>query len=146
MGKTNKPAGNILDELFIRLNKKKILANQNFACCQNCGVADSIKVISQNPDLIGYCFYHDQDRESAAENGELYLTFGDCYTSDFTDEEIGKIIYNTCRKLQFKTRWNGSTSDRIKIYLPENVINKLKNDIEMENEMFCNCNSEYESD
>lgn len=96
---------------------------------------------NESPEKIGYCFYHVQDMDSAAEGENLYLAYGSVDGDESSSKEVGDIIYETCMK-KFKTEWNGNTNTRIKIHLPKNIIRKFKNDIELENEMYADENDD----
>lgn len=101
---TNQPAGDCkVPALFQKLNKLHITAKENFLCCRTCG-AKEIHDHKRKRD-VGYCFYHAQDTESAAETGQLYLRFS-AYDADLV-VQVGELIVDTARKLDLDVEWSG---------------------------------------
>lgn len=140
-----KISDNILDKLFDKLNKKHIFANQNFTCCDVCGITESCDAVIADQSLIGYCFYHEQDRDLAIKSGKLWLTYRckslDCNLSLHSstrqdmhkkaNNKVGNIIKEICNELNLI--WSEKNQNLI-VHLPESAVEKLKHDIKMENE------------
>jgi hypothetical protein len=70
--------------------------------------------------LIGYAYYHAQDREGVIHHDDpLYVGFG---ARDASDEEsviIGQQLHMLFAQDGFKVEWNGSSTTRLKISLPK---------------------------
>src|SRR5262245_3054633 len=68
-----------LDADFDAMQKRGVVARQNFSCCSNCGhgeMWDEMRGMGANARVEGYAFYHMQDTESAVEGGTLYVKYG----------------------------------------------------------------------
>lgn len=68
-----------LDEAFAALNRQRIVARQNFSCCNNCGfteIWDEVEEAEKQGQVIGYVFYHLQCTERAILTGQLLIAFG----------------------------------------------------------------------
>lgn len=71
-----------LDSAFEELNGSGILARHHWWCCGTCGAAampDEFEYLDgkwEGRPIIGYCFYHVQDSEGAAEGYGLCLNYG----------------------------------------------------------------------
>jgi hypothetical protein len=105
-----------LDEAFAELDRKGIVARQNFTCCQTCGHAEISYAIEETEAfraVRGYVFYHIQDTESAVRNGYLYLAYGSVSGKERESAEIAEEVCETLRKAGLETDWNGSVRTRI---------------------------------
>ena len=62
-----------LDHAFADLNRRGIVARQNFACCYNCGHAEIGEEVDDGREsgtkVIGYTFFHSQGTEGAVAYG-----------------------------------------------------------------------------
>ena len=100
-------------EFFDNLQDRGITTQEDFTCCSNCGAAE-IADLRQKSDL-GYCFYHAQSRETAAETGSLYLHWGAYSTDDMQKLIVANAIVDEAKSCGLKPEWNGSVFSTIKI-------------------------------
>lgn len=104
----------ILEENFIELTKKDIIAIHNCGYDIEEGVNDAFELAihlknnGENPR--GFCFYTFEDIEEAISESRLSLTFGDFEGSREKSLEIGKIIKET---LSFDIIWNETADEPI---------------------------------
>jgi hypothetical protein len=61
----------------------------------------------------GYAFYHEQDTESAAGGGGLYLNYGSCDEGTEAAVAIGHEIVAALKAKGLDPDWNGSLEKRI---------------------------------
>lgn len=115
-----------LDDVFEELNNNKILSKQAFSCCDACGSSQLSRELDKYPEFIGFCFYHRQDLNSAAEDGHLYVGYHSTFAEASAEKKIAETIIEIFKKHRFKTEWDNSIATRIKIKLPTRIINKLK--------------------
>lgn len=91
------------------LSEQGIVARSDFTCCNTCGAAEIGG--EANPGDHGYVFFHQQDTESAASGGGLYLSYG---TFDGTDPTtVGHAVVAALTAAGAPTVWNGSARTRI---------------------------------
>src|SRR5690242_7304664 len=64
-----------IKEFFQNLNDRGIKVWENFLCCNTCS-SDAIFEVDRAPSDMGYCFYHKQDVDLAADKGVLNLKWG----------------------------------------------------------------------
>jgi hypothetical protein len=116
-----------LDDAFDELNRRGIMARHDWTCCGTCGhaamPAEYDRCMALDPSLIirGYAFYHNQDTESAADQGGLYLAYG--ATDDIDDDDlldqttlaIGREIVEVLNGCGLEVQWDESTETRILI-------------------------------
>lgn len=106
-----------LDEAFAELDRKGIVARQNFTCCQTCGHAEIFYDIERAENAgrppRGYVFFHMQDTESAVRNGYLYLAYGSVSGEEKESKVIADEIVATLKKHGLEADWNGSVRARI---------------------------------
>ncbi|GAA3943799.1 hypothetical protein GCM10023085_27210 [Actinomadura viridis] len=108
-----------LERAFIRLWRSGIVAEENFTCCQTCGVSEIGGEVPEGTAMDGYAFFHQQDTESAVDGGPLLLAYG-----TFTDEtdpagatEIGERVVAALDAEGLRTEWDGSHKKRIEVTL-----------------------------
>lgn len=94
---------------FATLNARHITARQDFRCCQSCG-ADSICEEAAEDD-IGYCFYHAQDTDAAADSGTLYLAW--CPYEGYRYGPVANTILEVARGCGIRVMWDGTPGQRI---------------------------------
>jgi len=107
-----------LDAAFAALNERGIVARQNFSCCQNCGHAEigaEVEEASAERPIHGYTFFHQQDTESAAAGGGLYLAYGDETDESESKIAVGHEIVDALRETGLDVDWNGELSRRIHV-------------------------------
>lgn len=100
--------------------RHRVIARHNFLCCQSCGYAameQEIKNADIVPPVIGVTFYHEQDTESAAKDGTLYLIHS-AAENDVSDAQAALVSYTIVTALRdagFAPVWSGSRHQRIQI-------------------------------
>lgn len=96
-----------LEKAFNILEEHGIFARHNWYCCMGCGCA----ALPENTD--GYVFYHEQDVEHCAYDGELHLRYGWANGSDELAKITADAIIETLNECGIKTTWNGSVGRTI---------------------------------
>ncbi len=103
-----------LTQAFEQLEEEgRIVAREDFACCQTCGRSEIGDDIEGVLAFRGFVFYHSQDTDSAVEGGSLFLAFG-----TFEDEgdaaaiRVGQKICDVLATHKLETEWNGSNKTR----------------------------------
>jgi hypothetical protein len=109
-----------LDDVFEKLIKRGIAALQNAGYSQDDGydaVWQAFPDASDNPNTIGYCFYHGQDLEGATRGEGLCLAFGPVNAGDEAAKgpQVGRIIREELEKAGFQVSWDGTFNQRILI-------------------------------
>jgi len=107
-----------LDEAFATLDRRGIVARQNFTCCQTCGHAEinfEIDEASKHRPIRGYVFFHEQDVERVVASGFLYLAYGSVSGKSKDSVRIGQEIVNALRNAGLQVQWNGKIEKRIAI-------------------------------
>jgi len=133
-----------LEEAFIDLNKKNILAIHNCGYDLEEGVTDSLELFYhlKNNDLHpeGMCFYSFEDIEEAILEGSLFLTFADFNDNKDSALEIGKTIVNTLKGHGFNINWAESIDEFIEItnFIWDKSFTEKSYDIEEAFELFKN--------
>jgi hypothetical protein len=108
-----------LTKAFALMRKLGLLAEQNYLCCQTCGVhamqdcADKDFPADAKP--LGYCFYHAQDRDCLKEHGEAHLAFNAFGAGD--SEAVGRIITHCLKVSGVRFKWDGTQRQRIQFFL-----------------------------
>lgn len=106
-----------LEETFIKLSKKGIIAIHNCGYDIEEGVNDAFELLvhikNNNLDSQGFCFYTFEDIEEAIYEDKLRITFGDFENNQTKALEIGKIIKNTLESADFNIIWNESVDEQI---------------------------------
>ncbi|TDV46270.1 DUF6891 domain-containing protein [Actinophytocola oryzae] len=92
------------------LSAKGIVARANFTCCATCGAAE-IGIEAKDGDR-GYVFFHQQDTESAAVGGGLYLSYG-TFDDETDAAAIAEEIVAALTTAGATTVWNGDVDRRI---------------------------------
>lgn len=108
-----------LDRAFERLNEAGIIALHNAGYTQSDGISDVSDVYHQLEDngktanVVGYCFYHEQDTERAVRGGGLMLAFGEINGEQEKAVEIGRKICEQLRKANLSFAWNETVRERV---------------------------------
>ena len=105
-----------LDRAFEKLNRTGIIALHNAGYTQSDGISDVGDVWrrgGESPDVIGYCFYHEQDTENAVEGNGLLLAFGEIRGDQTKAVEIGKKICEKLREENLSFEWNERADERV---------------------------------
>lgn len=104
-----------LDRAFDELERRGIVARQNFSCCQNCGSKEIWGEVEDAAEagkpVRGHTYYHAQDAEAAAEGGGLFLAYGS--VEDDGAAEVGREIVAVLNAHGLATEWDGSPKTRI---------------------------------
>jgi len=105
-----------LTEMFKLLRKEKIVARQNFLCCQSCaGAALSQDKRMDKKETLGYAYYHRQDSDDL-KNGFVYIAFGPRKDGDETAWlEVGLQIVKAASDVGLSIQWDGTTNQRIRV-------------------------------
>ncbi|GAQ07475.1 hypothetical protein ALT_4796 [Aspergillus lentulus] len=94
-----------LQTAFSRLEDEDgIICRIDFTCCQTCGNAEIGG--EANESHIGYCFFHQQDTETAVKGGGLSLRYG-----DFEEDSNNETVVNIGRKIVARLREEGLNVD-----------------------------------
>lgn len=108
------PAGRVqLDRLFFELRAQRIVAEQDFACCQTCGNAELVSMMNADPSRIGYAFYHHQAAQCFDKCDGTYISFGARSEDDADARAVGQRIANTAVRVGLLVAWNGSEATRV---------------------------------
>jgi hypothetical protein len=108
-----------LSKAFGMMRGLGLLAEQNYLCCQTCGVhamqerAD--KDFPENAKPLGYCFYHVQDRDFLKERGVAHLAFNAFGSGDSV--AVGRIIVHCLKQSGVSVKWDGTAAQRIQFSL-----------------------------
>ena len=110
-----------LDAAFAALERKGIVARQNFSCCGTCGSTEIWDEMDGARDagmpVRGYAFYHMQDTERAVDGDGLYLNYGAVEDGEAAALAIGRAIVEGIEAHGLRTDWNGKWSQRIGVSL-----------------------------
>lgn len=111
---------NSLEEAFLNLTKKDIVAIHNCGYDIKEGVNDAFEVFIHlrnnklNPK--GFCFYTFEDIEEAIVEGKLKITFGDFEEDENKCLEIGNIVFDELSSFDnFDVSWDGTVNNQIEI-------------------------------
>jgi len=66
-------------------------------------------------EIVGYCFYHQQDMEYALKATELSLAFGEINGDSRKGVKIGERIRSALEAAGFDVVWTGSIKDKLDI-------------------------------
>jgi hypothetical protein len=105
-----------VDAAFAALEKRGVIALQNFSCCGNCGHGEALAEMKQEAlerPLHGYAFYHAQDTERAAAGDGLYIAFGDDTTNAESQEAVAGEIVTALRDAGLAPEWDASVNQRV---------------------------------
>ena len=110
-----------LDAAFAELDRRGIVARQDFSCCGTCGAgeirAEMEEVVATGRPVRGYAFYHMQDTESAAEGRGLYLAYGAADEGELAALGVAGEIVDTLRTQGLDVAWEGTWDKRIQVSL-----------------------------
>jgi hypothetical protein len=104
-----------LIDAFRILDAARIVAREDFACCQSCGSAEIGGEVLDEDEPRGYVFYHGQDADHAATGGGLWLSYGSFEQPDPT--AVGEEIAEVLRAQGLPVEWDGSPARRIHVPL-----------------------------
>lgn len=112
-----------LSNAFQTLREQGFVAEENYACCQNCGWYELGEEYAITDDT-NVVFYHNQDNESFDEEGNLMSPMYLCWQGD-----ANKII-NALKEQGFIVSWPGTENKRI-MAMSEEIYNIFKDKKEL---------------
>ncbi|GGO01570.1 DUF6891 domain-containing protein [Micromonospora parathelypteridis] len=104
-----------LTAAFRTLSAAGLVAREDFACCQNCGVAEIGDEVPRGRTARGYAFYHRQDAERGVDGSGVYLTYG--LFGQPATVDVGEEIAAALRAEGLTVHWDGHTGTRIRVAL-----------------------------
>ena len=114
-----------LDLAFEELNALGIMARHNWTCCGTCGRSEMpdefhrLRGTFQHAPIVGFAFYHQQDTESAADGGGLFIGYGSTEhlktekEYDARSVAVGVEVKRVLVENGLKVKWSGKLDDRI---------------------------------
>jgi hypothetical protein len=105
-----------LDEAFSALNRRGIVARQNFSCCNNCGfeeIWDEVEKAEKADPVEGYVFYHFQCIERAIESGELPMAYGSVEEDEEALRRVATAVVAELRGAGLSASWEGTAEHPI---------------------------------
>lgn len=99
-----------LDEAFAALNRRGIVARQDFSCCTKCGhtdIWDEIAQVEEHQQVEGYVFYHLQCTERAIASGQLLLAYGTVEESEEALARVANVAVSELRQAGLDAKWQG---------------------------------------
>lgn len=107
-----------LDAAFAELERRRIIARQNFTCCQTCGLSEIWGEADGWPhEPRGYVFFHVQATERAAAGGGLDFSYGSTDQQDATVTAIANEVVEVLREHDLDATWNGDRNRKIAVAL-----------------------------
>lgn len=93
------------------LDHAGIIFQENFTCCNTCGASqiEDFKMAHH----IGYCFFHAQDCDHAAEHGHVNLSFGSFKDTPDDCLVVGRKIVEVATSKKLVVDWNQDIDQRI---------------------------------
>ena len=119
----HKDAGPIMAQMqktWRKLKRERIVGIRS-QCCGTCSACEGGNKMDEDDSLLGYAFYHVQDREGLNEGGYLYVGYGAASGKTEDAAPIGQILRLVFEKDGFVVEWDGSGRTRLKLTLPEAV-------------------------
>jgi len=113
-GLGGRPAdGDRLSAAFDDLNARAIVARENFACCQRCGMGEirDEDHDAEDEEARGYVFYHEQDTGRRP----LYLAFDTPDGSEESRVALGGEVVGVLRDHGLVPEWNRDAGRRIAV-------------------------------
>ncbi len=110
-----------LDRAFAELERRAILARQNYWCCGTCGAAaindEMRKRRRAGKPVRGYTFFDEQDTDAAADGEGLCLSYGSDPWNNDAAVAIAKEVRKVLRSHGLRVQWNGSIDQRLIVNL-----------------------------
>jgi hypothetical protein len=95
------------------LERKGIIARQNFTCCMTCGhteIGDELEQFEQAGGVArGYVFFHQQATERVVDGGDINFAYGSVL-EDVGSEAIAAELADELRNVGLEVDWNGESS------------------------------------
>ena len=102
-----------LDRAFAALERRGVVARQDFSDCQTCGHSEMGEELAKNRTAHGYVFFHDQDTERSADGEGLMLAYGARSQREQDVLGVAREIVAELKKAGLRPEWNGSVERRI---------------------------------
>ena len=105
-----------LDEAFAALNRRGIVARQDFSCCNKCGFAeiwDEVDEAEKQQPVEGYVFYHLQCTERVIKTGQLLIAYGCLEENPVAFQRLGNAVVAELRRVGLDASWGGTTGHPI---------------------------------
>ena len=126
----------LLEDVFIKLTSKNIIAIHNCGYDIKEGVTDAFELLvhlkNNHYNPVGFCFYTFEDVEEAIEDSKLKITFGDFENNPSKALEIGKIVFNTFNEANFTLNWDETVNNQIEISIKWDKVFDETKEYEME--------------
>jgi hypothetical protein len=104
-----------LERAFAALEQAGIVARENFACCQGCGMAEIGAEMDDEPTVRGFVFFHHQCTRSAAQGHGLSLHYGGFDGSEESARAVGQEVVAALTAAGLSTRWDGDPGKAIDV-------------------------------
>jgi hypothetical protein len=86
------------------------------SCCGGCAISVISSDLEDQPDKKGCVFYHDQDRESGQESGEMCIRYSSrSEGSDADTVAVGNLVAEALRKQGLVVDWDGNPNRAITV-------------------------------
>ncbi|RYZ87264.1 MAG: hypothetical protein EOP06_12960 [Proteobacteria bacterium] len=106
-------------------DENNIVTAQDFMCYQSCALEAVELAMMDQPDVMGYVFYHGQDADCLYDLGWLNVSYGSCDNDSAAAHlAIGQTVADTLRTVGLRVVWNGQLDHRIRVHLPK-IIEQL---------------------
>ena len=106
---------------FDYLTLQKIVGLHNAGYTKQDAIAECEEAIDElkkrNIDVVGYCYYHEQDIGGAIDKSvrKLYIGFGSVDQEDAKTLIVGNTIIKVLKENNFEVEWDGTVNQRITI-------------------------------
>ena len=109
-----------LDQAFVKLNERGVIAMHNAGMTQSDGHDDFREIYENHPnknELLGYCYYHGQDLERVVRGGPLFFSFGPCdpKLEETEGPKIGQLIAEQLTDAGLIVEWDGTFDKRMSV-------------------------------
>jgi hypothetical protein len=108
-----------LEDAFVKLSKKGIVAIHNCGYDIEEGVADTfelqVHLLNNKLSPRGFCFYTFEDVEYSVFDGYLKITFGDFENDENKALEIGRVVCRCLEDEGFTIDWDETVNNQIEI-------------------------------
>ncbi len=108
-----------LDAAFADLEKRGILARQNYTDCGRCGADEMYALMEkrarEGQEVRGYTFFHEQDTEAAAIGETLYFSYGSIKDHPRYTKAIGREVAAALNRQGLTATWDGDVGNRVAV-------------------------------
>jgi hypothetical protein len=105
-------------------SKHKLIARQNFMCCNSCGCSAIGTVAKGKPRdrrPKGYVFFCKQDGQHLKNSGRVHVGFGQIPGTSVPSLAFGKLAAEVFVKHGCPVEWNGKSDTRLLVWRDENT-------------------------